>query len=186
MADTSDQQAATAREFNDRVRQDRVRQAGEEQTKPLSSSKGQNSGQRITAQILQKAWWIYIPSFTLSSLYIVFHYLCRYVFHFQAFCKADQGSPLAAMGQVTKVAGAANVKVPGLGSSGASEGLWIGLGLASIAPIVLMIVIILGIGDAINHPARYAGCSLKGIGVGAVSFSVGEGVDEFMSCVLSK
>ncbi len=87
-----------------------------------------------TATALQFAWRFYLPSFTLTSIYIVLHMLLRYVFQFKLFCRADQGTPLGGAG---KAIGSA------FGSDGGmSEKAWIALGFASALPLAIALLLL--------------------------------------------
>lgn len=136
-----------------------------------------------TAVALQMAWRFYLPSFTLTSIYIVLHILLRYVFHFKSFCPADQGSPLAGVGG--EVAGKAFSTVSGQAApsgGGWMEKGWIALGIFSIAPLAAVVGLIIVLGDVVEHPWPYISCFGQG---GFVKLTGGEFTDKFLSCVLA-
>ncbi len=133
-----------------------------------------------TARALRLAWLFYLPSFTLTSIYIVLHMLLRYVFQFKSFCRADQGAPMAEAAGAAKSIGLAS------GSGGGMmEKAWIALGIMSIAPLAAVVGIVLVIGDVVNNPTRYVLCTPGGLVAIVANFSVGAGTDSYLSCVLA-
>ncbi len=127
--------------------QRRQSQAAAESEKP--SGAGEAIGGIVakvspTAAALQFAWRFYLPSFTLTSIYIVLHILLRYVFQFKLFCRADEGSPLGGVGKSAASAFGAG--------GGTSEKAWIALGLASGLPLAFACVLLYAIAYAMEHP----------------------------------
>lgn len=146
-------------------------------------------GQKITAQLLQWSWRFYIPSFTLTSIYIYFHIFCRYLLQLKVFCPMSEGSPLAGMGEVAQVAGAGSqfAKLSGGKGSGmerVSDIMWILLGLASGAPLILLIILISSLVYFVEHPFESIGCGVRAL---PALWPGGAGwVEEFLQCLLTK
>lgn len=125
-----------------------------------------------TAAALQMAWRFYLPSFTLTSLYIVLHIVLRYVFQFKIFCPADQGAPLGGIGRYAArgVAATGGHKLT-VGAAGAladtstgdvGEKLWIALGLASILPLVLAAFLLYLMYYIADNPLDFLAATLTG------------------------
>lgn len=206
---------SSAAEVADQERQQkRLNQAEAEAKARVGSGEGSgaktgisSAGQTATAQIMQWCWKFYIASFTLTSIYIFLHILLRYIFHFNVFCRADQGSPLAGFGGGSLTKGASSAAPSGTQFSqvlsgsrsagewaqekkqeldaGIAEKIWIALGVVSIAPLVAVVGVVIALADAVEHPGRYALCSAKYIGIEAVTVTLSNGRETFLKCVLA-
>jgi hypothetical protein len=122
-----------------------------------ASSQGVVAKLSPTARALQFAWQFYLPSFTLTSIYIVLHILLRYVFQFKFFCSADQGAPLAGAAKLAKTIG-----IEGSSGGGMMEKAWIALSLASIGPLCFAILLFYAIAYTYSHLGTLLGALLTG------------------------
>lgn len=185
------EQAEYARQVADQERQQRRLAQAEAEARERAGGTAAPDGLAVgqvaaklspTAIALQWCWRLYFPTFSLTSIYIFLHTLLRYVFHFNFFCPADQGSPFAGVG------GASAAKASALGggvTDGVMEKVWIALGIASIAPIAAAVGLVLVLADVAEHPGRYAWCATKYVGLEAVTVTLADGRSAFMKCVLS-
>jgi hypothetical protein len=145
----------------DQERQQRVQaQAAAKQAaegEVTASSQGVVAKLSPTARALQFAWQFYLPSFTLTSIYIVLHILLRYVFQFKFFCSADQGAPLAGAATLAKTIG-----IGGSSSGGMMEKAWIALSLASIGPLCFALLLFYAIAYTYSHLGTFLSALLTG------------------------